>query len=402
MKRLFTILLTLTVFFSLHAQETNGNNNDANSFKFARQYFEMGIGTGFGFANDFLGAHDVFNKNIQIDLNTISNNIGEDGVNLETYLFAEFYIKFKKIEIGEGLWELGVFYQADGNIGSNLPKNLLSLVTEGNKNNSNVSGKISSTGGIFAEIGIGVAAQFGKLRLGVKPAFYVPLVFIPKSGINYVFDTTDGVLVSANGQIDIYSPFAKNGEVKPGSDITLEGSYAFFDFLEAGGSISRIPIFAPSLNNRMSITLSDLHWKMTGQQLIDGEEVKIPEFEFKEYYDTAEVKAYRPLRIDLFASLKPFRKETFTLRPNAGFTFDINNKDVFINAGLTAMLNAKNFFIFSIGTNREEGIRKQHLGFAFNLRAFELNCEASLQSQNFIKSFELRGFGFDIGIRFGW
>jgi len=142
---------------------------------------------------------------------------------------------------------------------------------------------------------------------------------------------------------------------------------------------------------------------ISGQDLMDGEGLDLPDIEFNEEYDFAEKKVYRPMRFDVYARFKPFfGTELIVLRPSVGSTVDMDDGEWYFNMGAEARLNLANIFIPYLSVNLEEGVWTNRLGFALNFRAFELDLEAALQSQSFIDSFSVKGLSLNLGVRFGW
>jgi len=402
MKKLLIIFLSIAVFLPLFAQENE--QPEKKSISFARRYFELGFGGGAGFANDLLGREDIFRKEIILDANEIDASISEDGINLNADLFGDFFITVKDISIGDGKWNIGIFSGTDGRMDFNIPKNLVTLIAKGNHDHPFIAGMISASGAVFAETGFDVSAKYGKLKVGLAPALFSPMLYIPKSGLSYTLDTHSGVFLSTSGDISVYSPFVENGELRFGLDVSTGGTYDLFSFLDVGGSLTHIPIAPPTMRNRMRLTLEDATINMSGKDFLDDIKFELPDLDFKEYYDSEATKVFRPFRLDIFARYKPipFSREFLVIRPNMGFSVDINNGESYFNAGLQARLNLIDLFLLSVGSGREEGLWKQQLGLVLNLRAFELGLEASLRSQNFKDSFKGKGFGVGAGVRFGW
>ncbi|MDR0303138.1 MAG: hypothetical protein LBI04_12605 [Treponema sp.] len=429
MKKLFIIFFTAVLLLPVYAQEAELNITIENAFDensetlvygdryededtdfgqpektgggFARQRFEIGfVGLDAGFSNDLLAFSEFFQKDILIDLNKIKNDVRDDGLNLFLGVFVRVLsIDIKNINIAGGIWDFGFFSGADGNIHFNLPKSLFTLISEGNIKQRSFSGTISASGGVFANAGLSGYAKFGNLRVGVKPALYTPLAFIPKSGINYYFNSNEKLSVTTDGEIVVYTPFIDNGELKFGFDMSLEGEYNLFSFLDVGAGLSHIPLAAAQLNKGMQLKAK---FEFAPDALL-SDDIEIPDLEFdsNENYSKS-VKVRRPFGFDVYARYKPFSTEFLVLKPNIGFTVDTNNSEGFFNVGLDAQLNLKDIFIVNLGTGYKEAIWKQRLALALNLRAFELDLEGSLQSHDFIGSFSGQGFGLGIGLRFGW
>lgn len=400
MKKFLIIFLSVAMFLPLHAQD---GQQWKEPFSFARRHFEIGFDVSPEFSNDLFGVNDVFKSTIDFDINKYDSTVGDDGINAYIGFFGGMFLNIKNLKIGGGLWDFGFYSGAEGSVRGNLPKSIITLMAKGNYNQPYSAGMISASGSVSAEAGIRGSAKYGKLRIGVNPGVFAPLIYMPKSGINYVFNTEeDQISLTASGYISVYSPFMDNGELKFGSDLSVEGEYALFSFLDLGGIVSHIPLAPAKLKNRMKLTLTDVNYVITGQDLIDGTTPDFPDIDFNEEYDTAEKKFVRPLRFDVYARLKPFGSELLVLKPNIGFTADISEDETFFNMGIEAKLNLISLFIPYVSINREDGIWKNRLGFAFNLRAFELDLEAALQSQTFKESFAMKGFSVGLGLRLGW
>jgi len=406
---------------------------------FARQYFEIGFGAGIGFDNGLLGLNDILKKKIVIDLAKIVQGIPEDGAGLNFSLSSNFFMNVMNIHIGKGLWDIGLIADVDGGVGMNIPKSLFTLIAEGNSEQHDSSGKISASGGIFTEIGLKGSAKYivkeRTLSFGFKPAFFVPAVYIPSStGISYhlyterpkyddtgkiILDdagkpvTEEGLFLDTKDGISIYTPTpfnhieASRFFIGPnGFDLSLEGEYAFFPFLDIGGSLTNIPLSPATLSSEMILGLDSFSIELEGEDIISRNTHDPPEFEFGDpvYRNNVKLQVYRPLRFDLYARYKPFISELLVIRPNIGFSVNVNRGDEkwYFNAGLEAMLNLKDLFIFYLGSGYRETIWRQRAGFALNFRAFELDVEAALRNQTFVGCFMERGYELNLGIRFGW
>jgi len=399
MRKILTIFLSACLFIPLYAQD---EWPDSGRLNFSRRKFEFGVGAGMAFSNDLFGRSDIFKDHIVINMNELEDRISEDGVNVRTSVFGDFFFNLKGFNIAGGKWDFGFFSGIDGHLKGNAPKNIFSLIARGNNEQRVAEGTFNASGAIFAETGFGISARYGKLRLGVKNGIYSPLLLIPKSGLDYRLDTDEGVYLVTGGEIVVYSPFAENGELKYGFDLSFDGTYGLFSFLDIGGSVSNIPVFTPHLNNRMRLIMEDTNISISGQDLLNGNGIEIPDGDITEVYDIARIKVYRPLRLDAFARLKPFKSEVFVLTPNAGITVDMNEDEQYLNVGLMAKLNLAYLFMPYVSTGREEGIWKHRAGFGLNFRVFQLDLEASIQSHNLYDSLEMKGFGIGFGIIFGW
>jgi len=447
MKIFFTIMLGIALILPLYSQEAenktdesaaehsieneaaDGENSEGSSElepqkkkkDFARKYFEIGIDTGAGFDNGLANMSDILQKNIVVDLSKLAQGIPDNGIDLDFSPNADFFINIKNITIGEGLWDFGISSNIDGGINANISKSLFTLISEGNIDQHNSSGSISVSGGIFTDISLKGSAKYKiedkPLYAGIKMSIFTPAVYIPSnSGVSYYLtskkDGNEGIFVNTKGEINVYTPTSlENADpgrffIGPsGFDISLEGEYPLFPFLDVGGSLTNIPFAAATLTNLMKLSMTEFDIALSGDDLIAGKNPEIPPVDFnKTYDDSVEFKVYRLLRFDIYARYKPFNSEFLVIRPNIGFSANVNKDDEkgYFNIGLETRLNLINMFTFYIGTGYLENIWKHKAGFNLNFRAFELDLEAALRDQTFAGAFEGRGLNLNLGLRFGW
>jgi len=399
--------------FSENTEEEGEDQSDQTKkeFTFPRERFEVGFDVNAAFDNDLLGLGDIFSNDLVIDLNKLRSKVSNSGFNLNLGVFGGLFINVKNIEIYGGVWDFGFSSGADGNLHFNVPKSMVTFISEGNKQNSTMSGMVNASGGVFANAGLSASAKYGKLRVGAKPVLFAPLIVIPKSGINYRLETTEEMIsLSTSGQIAAYGVVAdvmegENAQVNFGADISLEGEYELFSFLDVGAGFYRIPLAPAAMKNGMFITMAmdKDSLDIIGQDLLDGKGIETPDFDFEASYGARKYNVFRPLRFDVYARYKPFEEILFVVRPNMGFSVSINDKQGYFNAGAEAQIELlEGMFLFHVGTGIEELVWKQRLGFAFNVRAFELDLETVFRSQSFAGSFTGQGFGINLGLRFGW
>ena len=385
------------------------NNQPKKPLTFAREKVEFGYDIGAGLDNDFIGLADIFKKNIVIDLDKAEGQLGNDGLNLNLAVDGGLFVNAMNITIKGGIWDFGFFSGAGGDIYVNVPQSLFTLISRGNINQRSFTGMINVSGGIFANAGLRASAKYGKLRVGVRPALYTPLVFIPKSGITFDLKSEEDISLTTTGEIKVYYPVGENGEftgLQFGFDMSLEGEYELFSFLDVGGSFSSIPVAPAKVKNGMLLSMTDKNFEIKGDNFLEGN-VDIPDFgnlEFIKDYDVPSYNVLRPLRFDAYARYKAFKTYMLTVivKPNVGFSVDINNKQGYFNAGAEGQLNIRDIFLIHLGTGYEDAIWKHRLGFALNFRAFELDMEAAIRSSSFTGSFKAQGFGLNLGMRFGW
>jgi hypothetical protein len=194
-----------------------------------------------------------------------------------------------------------------------------------------------------------------------------------------------------------------------GFDISLAGEYALFEAqswgsLAVGGTIEHIPFVPATLTNKMTVDMTKKDIIDTNNLidiLIDGGDLYDTEGLGDTSYDSAERKVMRPMRFDFYAVYQPFSTDWLTVTPNLGFTV-LTAGDPSFNFGLNAQVNFRHMIGFHIGTGWDELIWDHHAGLVFNFRVFELDIDASLRSQDFVQSFQLRGLSAKLGLRWGW
>jgi len=418
MRIFFTVLFSLSLLLPLHAQ----TNNEPSwvlpeepeeteevpvrtiTLTPLRQSFELGIDLGVGLDNDFFTFVDFFKPEIVLDF-TSGNSIRNSGLTFNAAAIAGLFFNLKNVNIKHTNWDFGFFAGVDGGLNLNVPKSLFAIITEGNVNQRAIEGKIGVSGGFYAEAGLGASTKFGNLSIGIKPALFSPMLFIPKahSGINYSIITDNQITLLLDGGVSIYSPFVENGEIKLGADFTLEGEYAFFPFLDVGGSLSHIPVVPAVLRNRMRLALDEFEFGIGGDAMMNGGGIELPELNFGEAeYDTFRLNVFRPMRLNLYARYKPYSSELFTIIPNIGFSVDISNEQGYFNAGMAARFNLRNLVSVSLSTGYMEAVWIHQLGIVFNVKIIELNLKAAVRSASFIGSFKAQGVGVNLGLRLGW
>jgi len=403
------------------AEEKPDSKPEKKKTDFARKHFEIGFDLGAGFDNGLAGLNDVLQKNIVIDLSKIAQNVPDNGAGLNFSLAFDLFLNIKNIRIGKGLWDFGFSTNVDGGVNVNIPKSLFELIAEGNAEQHDTSGQISASGGIYTEIGLSGSAKYkvgGKnLYIGFKPAIYTPAVYVSSSsGISYNLYTEqngrEGLFLDTVGEISVYTATSFDN-IEPmsfiigpsGFDLSLEAEYALFPNLDIGGSFSHIPFVPATLTNEMKMGMEPFNIGLAGEDLISGVDPEIPELKFSDptYNKNAKKDVHRPLRFDLYARYKPLNSEAVVIKPNIGFSANVNKDDEkgYFNAGLELSFNLINLFTFYIGSGYQEDLWRQRIGFGLNLRVFELDLRAVLRDQTFDGCFMGRGFEINLGMRFG-
>jgi hypothetical protein len=98
-----------------------------------------------------------------------------------------------------------------------------------------------------------------------------------------------------------------------------------------------------------------------------------------------------------------FNRDLLIVRPNIGFTDDLNDKTLFFNAGVEVQSHLlRNMLFVVLATGYTENIWRHRLNLAVNFRAFELDLGVALRAQDFKHSLQMSGLEVNVGLRLGW
>ncbi|GHV77568.1 hypothetical protein AGMMS49942_23890 [Spirochaetia bacterium] len=372
---------------------------------------EVGFADGFkmGFGNALVGVGDFLKKEIVIDLDELYDKIPENGVGIGANLaLRPLYVNVYVPKLGMGF---GLFTSVDGRFDGSLRKNLFDLITRGNSlEEPNKSGTIDVSGAVFAEAGLSWRGSFlkDKLRVSAAPAFFIPLIYIPKSGLTFELDAeqpeTGNLYLGINGDLNLYGAFSAPSKIGGGADLSVSGEYALFPILDVGGTISHIPIVPATLHGTKYTVTGDI---INTPSLLDG--IGETNIGTKKVGSADERLVVRPLRFDFYALYRPLRRDLLTLKPSIGFTVLNPSEEAYFNGVLEVRLHIGRLpnipgYIFNpyLSTGIEEGYWRHKLGYALNFRAVELDFEVGLKSQDYLMSYQASGLEFTFGMKFGW
>jgi hypothetical protein len=364
------------------------------------------------FGNNFIGPDDILKKEIIIDIDELNGRIDDKGARLNLGLdFTSMRISVNPTQ----RWGGGVGLNVSSRFDLTMPKELFSLIAEGNQNHQKSSGEFIVSGSVFSEIEVNLHGTLPfldhKLTIGVAPAYYSPLLYIPRSALNYTLDTSDKLLLSSGGRIRAYMP-VDIGAIKTedflksfGVDLSLSAEYALFRRLDLGLSVSHIPLVQARLDTGYEFVMSETEIiKIDDISNIDlNEVIKNPEITGGgDFISLPAINIRRPLRFDFYSIYRPFYGDVFSIRPNIGFTVLTASEEIYLNMGTRVTVDLARIFAIYFDTGLEEDLWRNKLGFEFNLRAFELDFEAALRSQSYLTSWTGSGLSVKLGIAFGW
>jgi hypothetical protein len=390
------------------------------------RYFELGFDIDLGAANNYLGVRDVLNpeKKIKIDLDLLPRN----GLGLDvTEGFKAILMNVQtrgKHKVG-----IGLYVGLDSTVSTIVPGAIMELASHGNADTRSFSGVIDAGVSIFADLGIEARAKFGRLSLGVSPAVFVPVVYMPKPSGEFVLDTAGAVSGEFFVEANVYTPIgleqflgssgsSDSFAIDPwailegrGFDFSLTAEYELLPVLDLGGSVSRIPLVPASLSHRMTGRMG-YSFNRGGNPLgildmleddFDFDSLFTEESLEMVYDDAAAFRVFRPLGFNVYFQYKPLKTKSIILKPNFGFSVLTVYEKTCFNFGLEGKLDWKNFMSLTLRSGFRERVWRHEVAvMLFNLRVLELNLGAAIQSQNFVDSFKIKGAQVAVGLRLGF
>jgi hypothetical protein len=370
------------------------------------------------FGNNLFGLGDFFKKEFVIDFNKINNSIGDNGADLNMSLdLSAMRISVNPTQRWGGSFGVKTSERFD----LTIPGELIDLIAEGNEGKSENKGEFVISGSAFYEIGFNVHGTLpvlnNKLTIGIDPAFYSPLFYIPRSGISYELNTDDEIKLNMNGKFKAYMPVNTSdmnaGDLfsSGGVDLSLSAEYALFSRLDLGLSLSHIPLIPARLSTGYELTVAPKDGKpIINITDINDEVDTINEMEMTgggDFIDLPPITVLRPLRFDFYNIYRPFNNDLLSVRPNIGFTALTASEEVYLNMGTRVTLTldsswTSRIFAVYLDSGLEEDLWRHKLGFELNLRAFELDFEIGMLSQNYLTSWTGSGLSAKLGIALGW
>ena len=407
-----------SLFFALEDTEQDHAPEEKKSFFKRNRTFEFGIANlNLGFANNLLSLTDIFQETLVIDLNQLNRgfHLGFD-VNVRP-LFFNINIKDR--------WGFGLDIAnvtAYGNI--NIHRDLLQIRESENA-------LFGAGAAAFVEVGIPAFFTIRNiwhrnLKIRVRPAGYVTLAYTSPD-MRYTLrnireEGNRGVLLDVDFGARIHTAVSfENGldfstldfsTLDVGSllglDFSIGAEYPLFSWIDVGLEITNIPLKRSTLRHYM---------EMRGSFTLDSSKINLDDifggslpddlFDFNLpdgfVYGESDISIWRPFKMVFYANFRPFASVPFTAIGKIGFAVNplFVQKGSIEIAGM-ARYSLGNIIITTFGMGYENQMWKNSLDFIFNLHVFELNLGASMQSQQFAKSWQAAGLRVNLGLKFGF
>jgi hypothetical protein len=387
------------------------------------RFVETGFDVHGSFANSYLRTGDIFKERILLDVSKMADDLGNGlGVFLDTR-----WELFLNLNLG-ALWGFGLFTGMDGLGQVKIPQSMVELLAEGNDPEKTYSDDFGLGAAVFYEAGFWVSAKIRRIKFTVRPAYYLPLVYLSNPRVDYSLAIKDNgsITVAGNYNADLYTPIPYNnvaamgdsfgmndlsalpGNInmadmlrKGGVDLVLRAEYPVYHNFIIGGALGHIPLIPAQLTEKYSLS-GGFEMTKTLEDILNND-FDLPDIEMAAGYKTGRKAVFRPFKISFDAVYRPFNIRLITLRPDLALVFNsIYDTPVYLDFGISGELNLAEILVINIGTRLEDLVWKERVGVALNLRVIELMAGITTQSQQFLKSFQGAGFGVDVGLRIGF
>ncbi|MDR0539496.1 MAG: hypothetical protein LBG74_03180 [Spirochaetaceae bacterium] len=366
--------------------------------------FEVGGHISAGFGWDFyLGLLDVFKKNTNIHIN-MNELIGTfsgaypKGINIGAEMeYQPVYIKMKKPlnrSFGFSLFNIS------SRIDINISDDFINFFAKGNIENHNITPAIIISGALFTEI---VSFEwkrqfFRDYYVTLRPSWYIPLFYIPKSEQKLQITAQNNFQAELKGGANVYIPFSFSDGFQitnfGGIDADLIIERPLFNILDIGLELLHLPLMPSVLSNVGEIGFEGIIVK-TGGISMENFDFNIPALD--QFYHTKNFWVFRPLTTGLYLLYRPFGSDRWYLRPNFGCVFLTPGEQIYINAGLETSYMFTNFFRLTFFTGLRDGFARNSFEFIFGGKRFGMYLKLDLRSQDYLRSWTLKGAGISIG-----
>jgi hypothetical protein len=386
---------------------------------------EIGFNTGTGFGNTYIGLSKIFKKIIEIDLTqepkTLEFDFGAD---------FNFFVNFNLLDT----MGFGLFVDADAQGQVSLSEDILKFLQR-NELDKTYEGDIGIGAAAFMEAGAHGYFHVKKLRIALRPAYYLPVVYM-KPNAHYTFRTGSAgdIYVDFEYDLALYTAFEigeSEGDLGSlgsiissikldpskisgfgGLDLTMGVDYSILPQLTLGAVITHIPLFPAQLTNKAVIRggkrldSADL----IGDLIDDG---KLENLLQDKTVDSSygDIQIFRPFKFGINTVYTPFKFEVFSLSliPQIGYAYNAIylkphslEGSITLRAGLVNIMRQNSLVAFTFRSGYGDKLWKHGLGLTLNFRAMQIDIGAAIQSEDFVMSFVDPCLNVNVGLCFGW
>ena len=370
---------------------------------FSQRFFEIKAGTELGASNNLFTVNELLQKDLIIDLPQLADECPDNGFNIRAGAKPIWEMNFNIVNVHVGLSAGLELYES-----MSVGKDLFDFLGNGNSVGDVITFSLDNDADVFAFSHLDVGIKFGRLKVEVQPAVFIPVMSMRGGGAKAtVVNGSDGSLdVSMDMNMDVYSFTGLSIEDnKINFDIgkisaALTKGFGFDFGLGLSWDITKS--FTVGLTSRIPIVPGTLGYKSNIQWGMDYS-VKVSDYENPEKTEREKtvtneyttLTIHRPLKVNIYAD-KDLLGTLFNARAGVGFgirrpfTSDaIFYPEYYLGIGL----NLINAFKLNVSTEYKDQVFIHQLGTTINLRLVQFDFGISTQSSNFIKSMEVAGLG---------
>lgn len=401
-----------TVFF---AMSFLGTWCLAEDLKIPHRFFEIGYGVNVTASNNILPIPSILKKNLVIDLRKISEKLTNSG--FVTAVNTDVTALFMNVNLRNGL-HIGFDAGVEGGVNLKLGKSLMKAIGEG------FDGGFDADAGAYADVFAharltGSFKLKNQMRFTVAPSLVVPIFHADVSDMaaSVSTDASGKITTKVNGKANIYSSIIDTSQILNGNflfDVSALGNsfgvdlglgfempLPVYDKVQLGG-YARIPIVPGTLKYGVNGDIS-LVYEGSISDIISGNMSGLQGLNLNTSSATKGLKISRPLRLGVEGMYRPFGAwfEAYSLL-GMGMRYPYTKAiKVYPEYSLSAAVNHKQIVGAKFSTSYFNQIFIQELTFMLNAKVFELNLALSMQSENFVKSFQAAGLGVKLYMAFG-
>ncbi len=370
---------------------------------FSQRFFEIKAGTELGVSNNLFTVNELLKKDLIIDLPQLAADCPDNGFNIRAGAKPTWEMNFNIVNVHVGL-SAGVELFESMSVG----KDLFDFLGNGNSVGDVLNFNLDNDADVFAFSQLDIGIKFGKLKVEVQPAVFLPIMSMRGGGAKAtVVNGIDGSLdISMDMNMDVYSitelSVTDNGFSFDTDKLISALSKGFgFDF-GLGLSWDLTKSFTVGLTSRIPIVPGTLGYKSNIQGGMDYK-LKVSDFENPEKTErertvtneNATLTIHRPLKVNIYAD-KALLGTLFNARAGVGFGIRrpfCSDALFYPEYYLGIEFNLINAFKLKVSTEYRDQTFIHQLGTTINLRLVQFDFGISTQSSNFIKSMEVAGLG---------
>lgn len=385
---------------------------------FGNRYFETKVTVPVSFSNNTFGVFDFLKEEIVIDFSETSKQMPNNGLdilfdfapNYEITLNINEYFKFGP--------RIGINLNAYGN----FSKSLFDFIGEGNYLNEPLFFSGSAKVDFFTYMGVLLGIKVGKLRIGVTPQVFFPIMTGSTDNVMVSVENSDNgdFHISGGGAISVYSNLMLDEDsskkdvsvsvneminsVKKGFGVDLEG-YLGWDYSKALAlDINyKVPIKYGVYSNRFLYGMN-FDVKTSVSDIANGEIEKEFNVDKEPKKESVDFKIFRPMKFNLAVRYNPFGNFlTFNALGGVGIYHPfMDDMQIYPEYFFAAKVSLIGLLSAQISTEYFDKCFSHRFLASINLRLVQLDAGVSVSSTNFLKAFQGTGLGAFVSVAVGF